>query len=323
MKRIALAGTGLEVANVCLGTVRFGTAIPEETAFAILDRYVELGGDFVDTAHVYAAWLPGGAGASERTIGKWLRRTGMRGKVMVGTKGAHPDLATMDVSRLSPREIRKDLSESLDRLGIDRVDLYWLHRDDPAVPVSQILGSLDELMREGLVRAIGASNWAPGRLEEAGAFAERSGVRGFCASQVAFSLAVPNPGFDRAGTRSLDADARRYHERTGVPLVAYSSQAKGFFSGRYDRSMSRPGAAGPNVADGYFNDVNFERLERATSLAARLGRSGNEIALAYLFSQRFPVAAIVGSRTPEQVAASCGASDLALDEADLGCLEGR
>jgi aryl-alcohol dehydrogenase-like predicted oxidoreductase len=322
VKRILLRDAGFEVANLCLGTGRFGTAVAEEAAFGILDRYVELGGNFVDTAHVYAAWLPGGAGASERTIGRWLRRTGLRDRMVVGTKGAHPDLATMETSRLSPGEIRRDLWESLERLAVDRVDLYWLHRDDPAIPVSEILGCLNELIGAGLIRAIGASNWAPARLEEARLHAARHRIAGFCASQVAFSLAVPNPGFDRAGTLSLDAAARRYHEGSGLPLAAYSSQAKGFFSGKYDRTMSRPGAASPNVADAYFSDVNFDRLERAMRLAARHRRTPNEIALAYLFSQRFPVCAIVGPRDVGQLAASSAAAELVLEEADVRYLEG-
>jgi aryl-alcohol dehydrogenase-like predicted oxidoreductase len=146
---------------------------------------------------------------------------------------------------------------------------------------------------------------------------------GFCASQVAFSLAVPNPGFDRAGTLSLDAGARRYHEKTGLALAAYSSQAKGFFSGKYSRDRPGPASSGsPNVADGYFSDVNFGRLDRVTTLARKLGLTGNEVALAYLFSQRFPVVAIVGPRTTAQIAASCAAADLTLDEADVRYIEG-
>jgi aryl-alcohol dehydrogenase-like predicted oxidoreductase len=322
VKRLAVTGAAFDVANICVGTGRFGTAIGEAEAFGILDRYAELGGNFVDTAHVYAAWLPGGAGASERTVGRWLRARGARDRIVVGTKGGHPDLAAMEVSRLSPTEIRRDLAESLERLAVDRVDFYWLHRDDPAVPVSEILGCLNELIAQGLVRAIGASNWTPARLEEARAHAARTGVAGFCASQVAFSLAVPNPGFDRAGTLSLDREARRYHESTRLLLAAYSSQAKGFFSGKYARNMSAAGGAGPNVGGGYFSSANFDRLERATRLGQRLGRTANEIALAYLFSQPFPVVAIVGPRSAGQLAASCAAADLALDEAQVRYLEG-
>jgi aryl-alcohol dehydrogenase-like predicted oxidoreductase len=318
MKHIGLGP--LRVTNVALGTVRFGTAIPEDEAFRILDRYVEAGGNIVDSAHIYAAWVPGGKGASESTIGAWLRRTGATG-VIVSTKGGHPDLALMDTPRLSAADVRADLEESLDRLGLDRLDLYWLHRDDPAMPVPEIVDYLNELVGKGLVRAFGASNWVPARIEEARVYAARRGLTAFCASQVNFSLATANDGFDRAGTLALDAGARAYHEGTGLPVAAYTSQAKGFFSGKYDRSMKRPHSNTPNVGDSFFNDANFDRLQRVQELAGELGLGGNEIALAYLFSLRFAVCAIVGPRNVEQIASSCRASDLVLTPAQVLYLE--
>jgi aryl-alcohol dehydrogenase-like predicted oxidoreductase len=313
MRHIALGP--LRVTNIALGTVRFGTAIPQDEAFRIMDRYVEEGGNIIDSAHVYAAWLPGGKGASERTIGAWLRKTGATG-VIVSTKGGHPDLDSMDTPRLTDADVRADLEESLDRLG-----LYWLHRDDPAMPVPEIVDFLNELMSKGLVRAVGASNWAPSRIEEARVYAARRGLTAFCASQVNFSLATPNQGFDRAGTLALDAEARAYHEGTGLPVAAYTSQAKGFFAGKYDRSMERPHSSSPNVGDSFFNDMNFDRLERVEELAAELGIDGNEVALAYLFSLRFAICAIVGPRNAEQIAASCRASDVVLTPAQVLYLE--
>ena len=316
-------GTGaLQASVICLGTGSFGTAVPESEAFGILDRYVELGGSVLDTAHVYAAWVPQGAGMSERTIGRWLRACGLRKRLVIGTKGGHPDLGAMDVPRLSPAEIRQDLSESLDRLGLDAVDLYWLHRDDPGTPAGEILEALEEQRRAGLFRDYGASNWSVPRLREAAVYAEGRGISGFCASQVAFSLAVANPGFDRSGTIALEDAGRTYHQSTGMPVFAYTSQAKGFFSGKYARDAAPADEQGGKVRAAYFSETNFRRLERANRLAARLGRTANEVALGYLLAQSFPVFPIVGPRSPGQIAASCRAADLHLTPEDVAYLEG-
>ena len=324
MRRLSVADTGIEVTNVCLGSARFGTSIDEETTFSIIDRYVEFGGNFLDTAHIYAAWLPGGKGSSETTIGRWLQKTRMREAMVIGTKCAHPDLDSMEKPRMRQEQMRRDLAESLDRLQVDCVDILWLHRDDPGVPIPDILGCLNEFHETGSVTAFGASNWSPTRIAEAASYAAANNLRSFSASQVAFSLAVPNPGFDRTGTIFLDDEARRYHQQSGLFLAAYSSQAKGFFSGKYQRDgPPLPTEGGAGVGGAYCSETNFDRLERAQELSLRMGRSANEIALAYLFSQSFDVAAIVGSRTPDQVAASCGATDLTLSDKQISFLEGN
>ena len=131
MRYTALPTTGFTPSVLCLGTGGFGTRIPQDQAFQMLDRFAELGGNFLDTARVYAAWLPGGEGASERTIGAWLKSRDMAASCIVATKGAHPNLATMRISRLTPAEIAADVSASLEALGVEAIDLYWLHRDDP------------------------------------------------------------------------------------------------------------------------------------------------------------------------------------------------
>ena len=122
MRYTTLPATDFAPSVICLGTGSFGTRIPQDQAFAMLDLFAELGGNFLDTARVYAAWLPGGTGASERTIGAWLKRRGMAGRVIVATKGGHPDLATMHISRLSPQEIAADVAASLDALGVATID---------------------------------------------------------------------------------------------------------------------------------------------------------------------------------------------------------
>ena len=318
MKYATIANTDLNASLVCLGTGSFGSAIPRDESFKLLDAFAEAGGNFLDTAHVYAAWLPNGAGMSERTIGAWLKSRGVREKFIVGSKGAHPDLNTMHIPRMSRAEIAHDLQESLERLETDYIDLYWLHRDAPNVPVGEILGILNEHIAARRIRAIGCSNWTPQRQREAADYARQKKVTGFCASQIGWSLARANPESAFGGMLFADDAALRFHRETGTALAAYSSQANGFFSGKYDRGLPRD----KGVLRTYGSEENFARLDRVRIVAEKLRRTLNEVALAYVLCQAFPSYAIVGSRTVEQVAASCRAADLRLSAEDAKFLEG-
>jgi len=322
MKKLALPHTEIAPTVIGLGTGSFGTAIPAADAFALMDRYVELGGNLLDTAHVYGAWVPGGAGASERTIGAWLASRGCRRDVVLATKGAHHDVGTYE-KRLTAAAIHQDLHESLSRLGTDRVELYWLHRDDPDVPVGEILGWLNEHVAAGLVGAIGCSNWSVERQRAARRWAEASGKVGFCASQVRWSLAdfqLP-PGDTGSGMLSMDDAMLAWHRETLLPVMAYSSQALGFFSGRY-ASDTRPGAPGirDRVLTCYATEANFRRLAAAQRIAAGRGCSANQVAVAWLVHQPFGVCALTGARTLAQLEDSCGAAVVALAAADVAAL---
>jgi aryl-alcohol dehydrogenase-like predicted oxidoreductase len=141
-----LPRTDLEPSVICLGTAEMGGGgIDDGASAAILDRYLELGGNVIDTAHVYSDWIPGAKQRSEKFLGRWLRERRVRDEIILSTKGAHPELGTMEVPRMSPVEVSRDLEASLQTLGVDHVDLYWLHRDDPQTPVEEIL-----LMLEGV-----------------------------------------------------------------------------------------------------------------------------------------------------------------------------
>ena len=159
MRAFTIPHTDLTVSALSLGTGGMGTHVSHDDSFRILDRYVERGGNFLDTAHIYAAWVPGGGGASERTIGDWIRTRGARDAVAIGTKGGHPHLETMTISRLSPQEIVQDLDESLERLQIETIDLYWLHRDDPKRPVGELIETLTDAVTQKKIRYFGVSNW--------------------------------------------------------------------------------------------------------------------------------------------------------------------
>jgi aryl-alcohol dehydrogenase-like predicted oxidoreductase len=317
MRSCEIGDSGLTASVICLGGADLGSTITPDEAFAVLDAFAEAGGNFLDTARVYAAWLPGKAGASERTIGAWLRSRGMRERMILGTKGAHPDLDSMHVDRMSPEDISSDLAESLDALQTDRVDIFWLHRDAEDVPVGEIVEAVNVHVREGRVRALGASNWRPARIEAANAYAHAHALTGFCASQIAFSLAVQRDD-PAQRTLAMDAPTIRWHAATGFPQIPYTSQARGFFGGKYGRHRGDPASLTARL---FYNAENFDRLERAETLAAQRGWSANDVALAYLLSQPFPVFPIVGCRTVDQVRSSTAVASLALSPEELAFLE--
>jgi aryl-alcohol dehydrogenase-like predicted oxidoreductase len=317
MRYQKIPGTPFSPSVVCLGTGRFGTDLPEADAFRLLDAFIQDGGTFVDTAHVYGDWASDVRGMSERTIGAWLASSGARDRIVLATKGGHPDLALMQVPRMAPEEVRQDLAESLDYLRTDVIDLYWLHRDDPRRPVHEIVDMMDEHVREGTIRALGCSNWRVDRIREANEYATQRGKAPFVANQLWWSLAEPVPdAFPDPTQVHMDDDSYRLHTETGMAAVAYSSQANGFFSGAYGPGKEPDRPSSPAVRRLYYTPANFHRLERAADVAARLGVSTNQVALAYLLSEAFPAFAVVGPRTPAQLADSMAAGDLQLSVED-------
>ncbi len=314
MRYARLPGTDRDASLIALGCAWFGTAIPAERAFELLDVFVGQGGNFLDTAHMYASWVKGGAGQSESTIGKWLR-TARRSDIVLGTKGADRGMAE--------KTIREQLDESMGRLQTDYVDFYWLHADNPAVPAGEILEWLNRLAGEGRIRAFGCSNWKPDRMRAAAEYARTQGIRGFAASQIGWSLARVRPEVAATGSQVfMDDETMAYHRVTGMPLVGYSSQAGGFFAGKYDPDESaRTGQPNEAILRYYATPENHARLAAVRKRADRMGCTPNRLALACLLNQTFPGFAIVGAGTPEYVRDSCGAADIRLSPEALEQLE--
>lgn len=200
-----LGSSDLEVFPLSLGGNVFGWTADEAQSFAVLDAYVAAGGNFVDTADAYSAWVPGNKGGeSETVIGKWLAARGNRSDVVIATKvGAHPDF-----KGLSADTIKSAAEESLRRLGTDYIDLYYTHFDDPSVPVEEIITALDELVTVGKVRAIAASNLTPERLQESLDFSDREGVARYAALQPHYNL-VSRDTYGRSSRRSPRAAVSR------------------------------------------------------------------------------------------------------------------
>ncbi len=191
----------LTVSTISLGSTGIGSAIGAEESFALLDCYAQAGGNFIDTAAVYANWLPGERNVSEKTIGRWMTERGVRDQMVVTTKGAHPELETMHKPRMSRREIESDLDDSLRNLQTDVIDLYLLHRDDTSRTVEEILTVMNDQVKAGKIRYFGCSNWSVSRIEKAQSWAAEHGIDGFVANQVNWSLAVIDPERMATGPR--------------------------------------------------------------------------------------------------------------------------
>jgi len=317
-----LPGIPLEPSRIALGSVFFGSEIADEDSFAVMDAFVEVGGNFIDTAHVYAAWLEHGVGASERTIGTWIRARGNRDKIVLATKGAHSPLdAEEKVGRCSQADLEKDLGESFDRLGLDQVDLYWLHLDEPNRAVGEIIEGLAELQRSGRIRAYGASNWSTERIQAANEYAAQHGLPPFVASQPWFSLGAVagGPGANHP-TSEADDPLYGWHLESGLPMIPYSSQANGYF-GAENVAWAEAGFDGlPKRAASFDSPANRRRLLRAIDLAEQKGCTPNQIALAYLLNQPFPVFPIIGTSNPEHAREALGAVAITLTEDERASL---
>lgn len=305
--------------RICLGTCDFGTAILREQAFELLDLFFENGGNFIDSAHIYASWLPEGEGASEKTVGSWVASRKVRDSVIIATKGGHPPLEDMSSGRCSRQELEKDLKESLQRLQIDCIDLFWLHRDDPGQPVEEILSALYGFQQQGLIRSYGASNWSHERLLQAQCAAMALGVPIFCASQPGWSLAdfqLPPPESRLVFMKREDID---FHTRYCFPAVPYSSQAKGFFGGENVQWAEAGFPGQPPRAGDYDSPDNRGKLQHCRRIAQIKGCTPNQIALACLLAHPFPVHPIIGTGNREHLLEALGAEGITLssDECEL------
>lgn len=313
-----IPGTVLEPSVICMGSVQFCIENGEKLSFELMDTYVELGGNFIDTANVYGKWLPEGKNISEITIGKWFKEKGNRRKMILGTKGAHPHLSTPNISRLSVNGVAADLEESLKALQTDYIDLYWLHRDDETVPVGEIIEYLTGFVKKGKIRYFGCSNWKAYRVKEALQYAAGKGSACFAANQMLWNLASLNDDpFDDKTLVIMDEDSYQLHKEAGLTAIPYTSQANGLFE-KLDMAKEIP--LSQEMKRTYFNQENLNRFERVKNIADELSKSITEIVLGYLISQPFPTIPIIGSRTVEQVKSSMKAGELVLDEDVLNYL---
>ena len=305
------------VSRLVLGTMIINTQELDKS-FQLLDMAKELGCNTLDTAIVYAG------GDSERAIGQWMEERGNREEMVIVSKGCHHNA---DRQRVTPYDLTADIHDSLARLRTDYIDMYMLHRDNPEVPVGPIVERLNKHMQEGLINVAGASNWTHERIQEANDYAEMNGLKGFAASSPHFSLAVQveNPwGPGCVGISGPEQeDAREWYREQNMPVFAYSSLARGFFSGRispdnYEETRELLDNA---CRTAYCHEVNFNRLERAEQLADEKGLSVPQIATAYIMNTDLNLFALMGVEKREEMEANIEAARVELSDAEMEWLE--
>ena len=305
-------GFGINGSKILLGTAYFGDTISQEESFKILDTYVALGGTHIDTARLYAD------GESEKVIAKWIASRKPQG-VHISTKGAFPSHTAPDVPRLSEADVRYDLELSLRALDTERIEFYWLHRDDESRDVSEIVDYMNSFVKEGKIARFGASNWKHSRIEAANRYAAENGLCGFEASQIRFSPAIvsPNGNADRKLV-DMTAESFEYYAKKKMPVAAYASQAKGFFS-----KMAAMGEDGLSTKskERYLCRENLRTLEVIKELAKEHGCSIAAVVCAALCSLSSPdVFAIIGGSRPTQIEDSMKGADLTLSEDELSSI---
>ncbi|HEY0413612.1 MAG TPA: aldo/keto reductase [Allosphingosinicella sp.] len=299
--------TGMKTPRLVLGGNVFDWTARGEEAFRILDRFADAGGRMIDTADVYSAWVPGHRGGeSESLIGEWLRRRGGQGDMLVATKVGM--LAGEGGKKLEPARIAAAAEASLRRLGVERIDLYYAHQDDKATPLADSLAAFDRLVRDGKVRAIGASNYSAERLDEALAISAREGLVRYEALQNEYHL------MDRAG---FEGPLQRLCVERDIAALPYYGLASGFLTGKYRSEADQGRSVRGDRMGKYLNAKGFAVLAALDEVAAETRSSPAEVALAWLAAQPAVAAPIASARTPDQLETLIGAMTLELDAGQL------
>jgi len=304
---ITLPGTSLEVSSLCFGANVFGWSIHEQNeANSLLDHLFSRGVNFFDSADMYVQWHPGNhGGESETMLGAWLRESRIpRDEVVIATK-----VGKM-TSRpgLSPDNIRAAADESLQRLGIDTIDLYYSHFDDQTVPLEDTLGAFSELIDQGKVSYIAASNYSPERLAEAQDIAHTLGIPRYVAVQNHYNL-VYRGEYEAGMARYVES-----HQLAGLP---YFSLASGFLAGAYTRDAQPDSPRVGRVSDTYFSERNFATLDRLLDVASGHGVQPATVALEWLRRQPGVTAPIASASRIEQVGPLLARVDLSPAELEL------
>jgi aryl-alcohol dehydrogenase-like predicted oxidoreductase len=304
-----LGTSDLEVFPLSLGGNVFGWTADEAQSFAVLDAYAAAGGNFVDTADSYSHWVDGNAGGeSETIIGKWVKARGNRDDVVIATKvSQHPDFPG-----LTAANIRAAAEASLKRLDTDHIDLYYTHFDKVEVPVEEIIGALDELVKAGKVRHIAASNISAERLEASLAFSEREGLARYVALQ---------PHYNLVSRETYEGELQDLAERTGLAAVPYFALASGFLTGKYRDGEVVEGA---RAAAGAGKHLETERGRKVLAALDDIAETHRvpvaTVALAWLAAQPTVTAPIASARVVEQLPALVKVADLTLTDDELASL---
>jgi len=307
-----LGRSALKVSPLCFGGNVFGWTADEATSFSLLDAWLDAGFNFIDTADVYSRWAPGHAGGeSETIIGKWLKASGKRNRVVLATK-VGMDMGDGKVG-LKPAYIRQAVEDSLRRLQTDHIDLYQSHKDDETTPLADTLGAYDQLIQAGKVRVIGASNYSAARLAEALAISRQQGLPRYESLQPLYNL------YDRAG---FEAELAPLCQKENVAVISFYALAAGFLTGKY-RTAADEGksARGKTTTAKYLNERGLRILAALDEVASGIGSTPGRVAVAWLLAQPAVTSPIASATSLPQLADLVAATQLKLDAAALSKLQ--
>ncbi|HTB10563.1 MAG TPA: aldo/keto reductase [Bryobacteraceae bacterium] len=302
METRKLGGSSLKVSPLMLGGNVFGWTVEEPVSFEILDAYVDAGLNFIDTADIYSTWVTGHTGGeSETIIGKWLKRSGKRSKIVLATKVGMQMPAGKGLKR---DYILKEVEDSLRRLQTDHIDLYQSHEDDPSTPLAETLGAFADLIKQGKVRAIGASNYSADRLAESFKVSKQLGLPRYESLQPKYNL------YDRS---EYEAALEPLALKEGIGVIPYYALASGFLTGKY-RSESDLGKSlrGAGVKK-FLNPRGFRILTALDEVSKAHNSTPGKVALAWLMAQPSITAPIASATSVDQVRDLVDATNLKLD----------
>jgi aryl-alcohol dehydrogenase-like predicted oxidoreductase len=311
MKKRKLGRSNITVAPLALGGNVFGWTVDEPTSFGILDAFAEAGFSLIDTADVYPRWVPGNKGGeSETIIGNWMKARGNREKIVIATKVG----SEMGPGRkgLSKEYILRAAEDSLRRLGTDHIDLYQSHRDDPRTPVEETLSAYEQLIKEGKVSVIGASNFTAERLNESLAVSNEKGLPRYESLQPLYNL------YDRAG---FERTLAPLCIKEGLGVITYYSLASGFLSGKYRSQQDLGKSARGGKAGGYLNERGLRILGALDRAAKQYEVEPASIALAWIMAQPGITAPIASATSVRQLSALTTAANISLDRGTLVVLD--
>jgi len=315
MEYRSLGRTGLKVSELCLGTMQFGWTADEATAQVVLSAAFEAGINFIDTADVYSRWAEGNpGGVAESIIGRWMKQANIpRDQLVLATKVRGKMGPGPNDEGLSRRHILHAIDASLQRLGVDYIDLYQTHSFDDKTPIEETLRAMDDLVHQGKVRYIGCSNYPAWRLAEALWTSQVNHLVRYDSLQPHYNL-VRRAEFER----ELAEVCRAY----GLGVIPYSPLAAGFLTGKYDRDQAEPESARlGGVKRRYFNDQGWAVHEAVKNLAGQKGKSISQVALAWLLSNPVITSPIIGPRSLEQLQDNLGAVGFRLSSEDMTSLD--
>lgn len=306
---------GMQLSELALGSGKRGTPDTDKAVFAVMDKYREYGGNCFDSARMYAN------GESDKALGRYLKATGARDDMILIAKGCFPaDKSKMYISRLSPSDIRYDLEESLRAMDTDHADFYLLHRDDPHLPVDDIMITLDKLVKEGLTRAVGCSNWTVGRIIEANEFARANGLAEFSMCQLHYSLAMTTAAQTKDVTHVPMSDVEMsWYAESQFPIMGFGPHGRGYFKRVICGEPMREGDIR------YYDRIpeNRRRAERLKQLSERTGRSTASLCLAYTRDNVADCIPLSGYSTVEQLDDAFDCLNYHLTKEEIAFLEGR